>query len=147
MLQLVKRSIDIKNEIVIADPTEQSLRKALNFGHTIGHAFESFFLNSPRRLLHGQAVAQGMIAELYLSCMKLNFPQHKFVQIRDYIRSLYGDFSVSPSDFAELYKLITHDKKNIAGNINCTLLHDIGKPVVNQKITENEIYKAIKIKN
>ncbi len=145
MLQLIKKSVDIKNEIVIADPTEKSIRKALNFGHTAGHAFESFFLDTSKHLLHGYAVAQGMIIELYLSHLKLGFPYDKFKNFKNFIQTLYGKLLVDGSDYDKLYELMTHDKKNEAGRLNVTLLEDVGKVLINQQISKNDFFDALSV--
>ncbi len=142
MLQLIKHSVDIKKEIVIADPTEKSVRKTLNFGHTVGHALESYFLNTDKELLHGQAVVFGMLIELYLSNIKLGFSMEKLRQIEQYIHNLYGKFKFTQKDYHSLYNLMTHDKKNSNGIINCTLLKDVGNACINQEITKTEIFEA-----
>lgn len=142
MLQMIEHSVMIKNEFVMADPTEQSIRKALNFGHTVGHAIESFFLGTKHELSHGRAIAYGMIIELYLSNIKLNFDVNKLNNIKKSINQLYGKLFFDKKDYNKLYELMLHDKKNKNGNINCTLLKDIAKYEINQKISKTDIFKA-----
>ncbi len=144
MLTLIKQSVDIKKHIVEADPTEQSIRKALNFGHTIGHALESYFMGTAKELLHGQAVAYGIIIELYLSHIKLKFPVEKLIQIENFINKLYGKLILKESDYRSIYTLMKHDKKNDSGKINCTLLKDIGKVCINQAVSKDDVYYALR---
>jgi 3-dehydroquinate synthase len=150
---MVAESVQVKERIVEADPTEQGLRKALNLGHTFGHAFESFSLksamqsskegNSTCPLLHGYAVAFGLICELYLSTVKLGFPADKMQQTVRFIRDYYGTYNITCNDYPELISLMMHDKKNTAGIINFTLLGDIGDIRINQTATEKEMKEAL----
>ena len=140
---LVVNSIHIKEHFVKADPTEQNVRKSLNFGHTIGHAFESFAMQENRPILHGYAVAYGIIAELYLGHKKCGFPMQKIEEINQIIKSIYGQFSFSKSDFDQLFFLMTHDKKNEKNQINFTLLEEIGQIKINQTCTKEEIIESL----
>lgn len=147
---LLKRSVTIKQHFVEQDPTERGLRKALNFGHTVGHAFESFSLKASRHegqpqgsLLHGYAVAFGMICELYLSAIRMGFPTDKLRQTVAYIREHYGHYDILCSHYDELIELMRHDKKNTAGRINFTLLSDIGQLHINQTVTDDQIREAL----
>ena len=137
-------SIQIKQRFVNADPTEQGLRKALNFGHTAGHAFESFSLLSPscKPIPHGYAVAYGMVVELYLSTVKSAFPVDVMRQTVRFIFENYGRLAITCDDYPTLLQLMAHDKKNTAGHINFTLLADIGDVRINQTATEDEIKEA-----
>lgn len=137
---LVASSIQVKEDIVRQDPLERGLRKALNFGHTLGHAFESLALAEERPVLHGYAVAWGMVGELYLSCRRAGFPQSKLKQTVDYIRQHYGTFRFTCDHYARLYDLMTHDKKNVGGVINFTLLADVGDLRLDQTATRDEVY-------
>lgn len=139
---MVADSVKVKERIVAEDPHEQGLRKALNFGHTFGHAFESWALKrSP--ILHGYAVAYGIVAELYLSCVLMNFPTDKMRQTINYIRQHYGSIDISCNDYDELITLMRHDKKNTSGTINFTLLSDIGHIHIDQTADENTIKEAL----
>ena len=140
--QMVGTSVAIKERIVKEDPLEHGIRKALNLGHTAGHAFESWAL-SRKPYLHGYAVAWGLICELYLSCIKTGFPTDKMRQTVRFIKENYGTLAVTCDDYDELYTYMTHDKKNTAGIINFTLLGGIGDIRINQTATQEEIYEAL----
>ena len=152
--QMVADSVKVKERIVTADPRELGLRKALNLGHTVGHAFESLALkrytakaekhapdNQP--LLHGYAVAYGLICELYLSVIKTGFPTDRMRQTVSFIRRHYGQMAITCDDYPHLIELMTHDKKNTAGTINFTLLGGFGDIRINQTATEAEICEAL----
>lgn len=124
--ELVEQSIAVKRHVVTIDPHEKGLRKALNLGHTVGHALESFAMETNRPVLHGYAVAWGLIGELYLSVALQGFPQDKMRQTVQFIRENYGVFDFTCKDYDHLYSLMTHDKKNVGGEINFTLLSDVG---------------------
>ena len=143
LARLLATSVAVKERIVTEDPHEHGIRKALNLGHTIGHAFESWAMRHGHPILHGYAVAFGIIPELYLACAKTNFPQHIMRQAVSYIRSVYGMLPITCDDYPELLELMTHDKKNIAGTINFTLLGNIGDILINQTATEKEILEAL----
>ncbi|ASB51133.1 3-dehydroquinate synthase [Alkalitalea saponilacus] len=140
---LVAESIKIKDEVVTADPFEKNIRKALNLGHTIGHAFESFALKNNRPVLHGYAVAWGMVAELYLAHIKLGFSIKLVEELASYTQKIYGSFSYSKTDFDYLYDTMTHDKKNQAGRINFTLLRAVGDIAINTHCEKDEIIEAL----
>ncbi len=140
--RLVEHSITIKETIVEQDPTEQNIRKSLNLGHTFGHAFESFSYTTLRPLLHGFAVAFGLLCELYLSHRKVNFPEAMLTQAVQQIKHLYGTFRIETTDYPALLELMTHDKKNDASGINFTLLKNAGEVLINQHATEQEIFEA-----
>lgn len=141
---MVAKSVKIKERIVHDDPFEHGIRKALNLGHTFGHAFESWSFTNPSTtpLLHGYAVAYGLICELYLSTIKAGFPTDKMRQTVRFIREHYGQMPISCDDYPALIELMTHDKKNTAGIINFTLLGNIGDIRINQTATVNEIKEA-----
>ena len=140
--RMVEKSVNVKQRIVTEDPTEQGIRKALNLGHTAGHAFESFALKH-QPILHGYAVAYGLVCELYLSCIKTGFPTDKMHQTVNFIHEHYGKMSITCDDYPQLMELMTHDKKNVAGIINFTLLGGIGDIRINQTATKDEIYEAL----
>ncbi|MCW3805070.1 3-dehydroquinate synthase [Plebeiibacterium marinum] len=141
--ELVVKSIHIKEHFVKADPTEQNVRKSLNFGHTVGHAFESFAMKKGRPVLHGYAVAYGMIPELYLGNKVCGFPMDKIHEVIGLINSVYGKFEFEEADYDEFFYLMTHDKKNEANQINFTLLEDIGKIKINQTCSKELIFEAL----
>lgn len=139
---LLEDSIKIKEKIVDEDPHETGMRKALNFGHTIGHSFESLAMTKQSPILHGYAVAYGIICELYLSSVKLNFPVGKMRQTVNYIKEIYGIYNFSCDDYDVLYELMKHDKKNTSDNINFTLLADIGNVKINMTTSKEDIFEA-----
>lgn len=150
--QMVGTSVAIKERIVAEDPLEHGIRKALNLGHTAGHAFESFCLkfgHEPHNkrgihpVLHGYAVAWGLICELYLSCVKTGFPTDKMRQTVRFIKENYGTLPIICDDYEELYQYMTHDKKNTAGIINFTLLGNVGDIRINQIADKKEIFEML----
>ena len=139
---LIGPSIEVKERIVEADPNEHGLRKALNFGHTFGHAFEEWAMKrSP--ILHGYAVAFGLIAELYLSTILTGFPSADMYKTVQFIRENYGSLPITCNDYPELIDLMRHDKKNRSSQINCTLLEQIGTPHLDYSLNENYIKEAL----
>ena len=139
--QLVATSIEVKEKVVEQDPFEKNIRKALNFGHTVGHAFESFALETGNPVLHGYAVAWGMVCELYYSHLKVGFPKDKLRPTIQFIKEHYGKLAFSCKDYDRLYEFMKHDKKNSSlGNVNFTLLGEIGDIHINQSATQDEVY-------
>ncbi len=137
---LICDSIRVKNHFVTEDPKEQGVRKALNFGHTFGHAFETFSMrHNEHPILHGKAVAFGMVCELLLSQIKTNLPQADAQRIASYINQLYGRMPFTRADYPELLELMTHDKKNDSRGINFTLLPKLGTISINNIGTNDEI--------
>ncbi len=141
--QLVAQSVAVKEEFVAKDPKEQNIRKALNFGHTVGHAYESLSFRKNAPLLHGHAVAAGIISELYLSHKLCGFPMEKLSQVVYYIKEYYRPFAFSCDDYDALYELMTHDKKNEAGIINFTLLGGVGDVRINQQVSRAHILESL----
>ena len=139
---LLAKSVAVKQRIVTEDPTEKGIRKALNLGHTAGHAFESFALEH-KPILHGYAVAYGLVVELYLCCVKTGFPQDKMRQTVNFIKEHYGRMTITCDDYPHLIELMHHDKKNVGNDINFTLLGGIGDIRINQTATEEEIKEAL----
>ena len=142
LAQMVADSVAVKQHIVTEDPTERGLRKALNLGHTAGHAFESLALER-HPILHGYAVAYGLIVELYLSCVKTGFPTDKMHQTVQFIKEQYGKMTITCNDYPRLLQFMHHDKKNEGSAINFTLLAGIGELRINQTATEEEIMEAL----
>ena len=132
-------SVAVKQRIVTEDPTEQGIRKALNLGHTAGHAFESLALGRGEPVLHGYAVAWGLVCELYLSARMAGFPKQQLTQTVQFIREHYGTFRFDCKQYDRLYELMTHDKKNAGGIINFTLLAGIGDILINQHATKEAV--------
>ncbi|HEY0031597.1 MAG TPA: 3-dehydroquinate synthase [Bacteroidia bacterium] len=144
--ELIKHSVEIKNKIVLEDPTEQNIRKVLNFGHTIGHALESFFLeqDSKKQLLHGEAVAAGMICEAWLSHKICKLSADELEEITCVILRRYKGLKLDTNDHHRLVELMKHDKKNENGQINFSLLSTIGKCEINKKVNADQIIAALK---
>jgi 3-dehydroquinate synthase len=141
---LIYESVIIKKDVVEKDPLEKNLRKTLNFGHTLGHAIESYFLSNPDKvtLLHGEAIIIGMILECYISSELINFPLDTAEEIKDLFKDYYGKVEILESDYDAIIELLKYDKKNEHGNINFVLLHDIGKPKIDCLVDDAIIYKA-----
>lgn len=141
--RIIRHSVEVKQYFVENDPTEKNIRKALNFGHTIGHAIESFAMRHNKPILHGYAVAYGMIAELFLSAKKAGFDKGDLKEITQWLELLYGKFIIRQSNYAELFDLMTHDKKNESGRINFTLIPAPGQVLIDQVCTKEEIFEAL----
>ncbi len=141
--EIIRNSVEIKEFFVTNDPKEQNVRKALNFGHTIGHSFESLAMEQKRPVPHGYAVAWGMIAELYLSAKKCGYQQSKCTEISSWLNDLYGNFEINGNDFDRLFELMIHDKKNESGKINFTLLSETGQIKINQNCEKQLIFEAL----
>lgn len=142
---LIQDSIVIKNKVVIADPTERGLRKILNFGHTIGHAIESYSLdNDENPLTHGEAVVAGMICETYLSHVKAGLPLNQMQEIITFLLGLYGKYEISEGCYPFLNNAMKKDKKNVNGKINCSLLSRIGECVIDNICTDTELADSLR---
>ena len=140
--RMLADSVAVKQRIVTEDPTEHGIRKALNLGHTAGHAFESLALER-KPILHGYAIAYGLVVELYLCCVKTGFPQDKMRQTVAFIKEHYGRMPITCDDYPKLIELMHHDKKNVGTDINFTLLGGIGDIRINQTATEEDIKEAL----
>jgi len=142
--ELIFESIKIKAAIVEKDQNESGLRKTLNFGHTLGHAIESYFLenNTKKELLHGEAVAVGMILESYISHKLLDFPFDKLNDVKATILNLFSKVKFDKKDYLEIINLLRFDKKNNYGNVNFVLLNDIGKPELDCQVNNDIILES-----
>ncbi|MGM0566456.1 MAG: 3-dehydroquinate synthase [Bacteroidota bacterium] len=143
MAEFIQHSVEIKNNIVSEDPTERGLRKVLNFGHTAGHAFETYFLNTKTPLLHGEAVACGMVVETLLSQYQIGLPIPETEKIIKGIKNHFVLPELSEKAIHELAFLMRQDKKNKAGKVNFTLIKNPGKPVYDTEIEVKLIVKAL----
>ncbi len=134
--QLIYNSIQIKNEVVLQDPTEQHLRKILNYGHTLGHAIESYFLESKEHdlLLHGEAIAVGMVLEAYLSSVLEGLSKPALNDIKNTFLFRYEQVDFSAADIDQILDLLKFDKKNSHGNINFVLLRGIGETAIDVQV-------------
>lgn len=144
--EFIFESIEIKSNIVAADPKEQGLRKVLNFGHTYGHAFESLSMmhSGNTKLSHGKAIALGIICDLWHSVQKSTFPESVFIEIKDYIFKNFGSFSIQDNQIGQLLDLMKKDKKNSDNKIATILLESIGNPIADKHICEEEVYNCLK---
>ena len=139
---LIYRSIEIKNEIVMQDPNENGIRKALNFGHTLGHAIESYFMSKEKSLLHGEAIAIGMILESFIAKEKRLLHENEYLEIKNVLKSIYDQVIINETDINEILTLLIHDKKNEYGKIQFVLLEKIGKYIIDQSANNEVIIKS-----
>lgn len=141
---LIIRSAEIKTKITSEDLTEEGIRKALNFGHTLGHAIESYCLENPHKtaLLHGDAVAVGMILESYLSFKKGFLTLEEYKEIKTILKGIYPFLEFNTDDIQEVIQLLSADKKNEYGKVLFVLLDGIGNVKINQRVENEWIYKA-----
>ena len=145
LVELIYKSISIKNEIVLEDPKEGHLRKVLNFGHTLGHAVESYFLESKdkKTLTHGEAIAIGMILETFLSVEILGFPKDIFKLLQDKIFYFFPKTNISTSDIDHIFEYLIHDKKNVNGEVKFVLAKDFGKYAIDVNVEKALMKNAI----
>lgn len=140
---LIYESILIKNHIVTQDLNEDGMRKTLNFGHTLGHAIESYFLeHKEKALLHGEAVAVGMILATYLSNQLKGLDNTQTKEIKETILKTFKKVEFDTKDLAPIIELMKYDKKNSHGNINFVLLSAIGKPIIDCQVSNVLIEKS-----
>lgn len=146
-LAYITKSVAIKNEIVEADPLEKDERKFLNFGHTIGHAVETYFLNNGLPILHGEAVAIGMISEAYLSTKRLGLSEEEQSKIINIIDAYFEKKEIPQNGMKEILNNLEQDKKNKDSTIQAVLLNKIGKPSHSIEITKEEVQQALTFYN
>jgi 3-dehydroquinate synthase len=135
---LIQHSVNFKREVVKNDPKEKGLRKVLNFGHTVGHAVESYFLNSVNRIFHGEAIAIGMIAEAFIAWKKNLLTEAELNQITEYLRQTYSGV-VLPADRRGILELMSQDKKNRGNKILMALTEGIGHAKWDVEVSLDEI--------
>ena len=142
--KLIWDSVEIKKEIVTKDPLEKNLRKTLNFGHTLGHAIESYFLESDQKqtLLHGEAVAIGIILATYISAESIGFPNETLNDVAKTILNHFPKQEFSKNDIEAVINLMVFDKKNRNGKVLFVLLEDIGKHKIDCEVDNKLIYSA-----
>lgn len=146
LLALLEKSVMVKKGVVDQDPTEQNIRRALNLGHTCGHAFETFAMERKSPISHGYAVAYGLIPAMVLSNMIEGFDSGLLHSVASYIVKHYGAFDFSCDDYPRLLALMGQDKKNkVAGQINFTLLKAPGEPVIDCMVDDDKIKAALDI--
>jgi 3-dehydroquinate synthase len=141
---LIAHSVNIKQHVVEADPTEKGLRKILNFGHTLGHAIETYFLGKPKlHLLHGEAIAAGMICEAFLSFKRGMIDQKTLENIEEFIFSVYGKATITASDIEPIIALTAQDKKNKGKEVRFSLLEEAGKCGYDISVSKAEMKRAL----
>lgn len=146
LLELLRKSVAVKEAVVRQDPTETGLRKQLNLGHTIGHTFESLALKRKSPVAHGYAVAWGLVAESVLSHLYQGLPTDVLNRLADYVRTNYGVFSIDCKDYPALIAAMRQDKKNAdADHINFTLLKALGQPVIDVTVDSARIEGALDV--
>ena len=133
-LKTIHNSIITKNKIVLIDKKEQKERKSLNYGHTLGHAIESYFLSTENKLLHGEAVSIGIVLASFLSYKLFNFSIDQVNSIKKHINCVYKKIEINKNQIDCIIDLLIHDKKNSHGKINFILLKDISKPVYDVQV-------------
>ncbi|MGL5890724.1 MAG: 3-dehydroquinate synthase family protein, partial [Bacteroidia bacterium] len=142
---IIKQSVEIKQAVVAADPFEKDLRRILNFGHTVGHALETYFLEqSSASLLHGEAVAAGMICETLLSVKYAGLEHTTATEIINVLLSRFPYIQLGDEAGDRLIELMRHDKKNYDGEIMLTLLQEIGKPITGIPVNANDLLHVLK---
>ena len=143
-INIIKESIEIKNNIVLIDKRETKERKALNYGHTLGHAIESYFLKSEKQLLHGEAISIGIVLASFISVKKAGLSKDILEKIKNHVLKIYKKISFLENDIQEILKLLVHDKKNSHERINFVLIKNIGVPVYDIEVNNDLIIKAFK---
>lgn len=146
LLDLISRSVAIKTRVVEKDPREENIRKTLNFGHTFGHAIESYYLTHPSKqsLLHGHAVAVGMILAAYISHKLTGLSQEELQEITEVLENLYPDVGLEEGEYEDIIGLLKFDKKNSHGKINFVLLREIGAPVMDCQVPEEILMESLR---
>lgn len=144
LIQHIEKSIQIKKRVVEQDPTEKGLRKVLNYGHTIGHAIESYFMATDSPLSHGESIAIGMLAEAYLSTEILNMPEKDFDKIKQNFKQHYSHIRIDESQIEAIGVLVLHDKKKEGEQLNFSLLKRIGQCEINIQVTKHQIIESLK---
>ena len=139
----IAHSIKIKSSVVDADFKEGGLRKILNFGHTIGHAIESFYLETEQRLLHGEAIAIGMIAETFLSVKYCDMPEDQATQVSQFLLDIYDYREIDKQDEEAIVQLTLQDKKNEGGTVKASLLRQIGEATYDIPITAADVREGL----
>lgn len=140
---LMKHSVDVKSKVVREDPREKGLRKILNAGHTIGHAIESYLLDSNRKIMHGEAVAAGLIAEAFIAKQRNLLTNQALNEISRYILSVFGKIAIEENELEAIGMLTQQDKKNKGNKVLCVLLDGIGKAQWDFEISLDEVKGAL----
>ena len=142
--EMIYKSINIKVNIIESDPMEMNFRKHLNFGHTLGHAIETYLLGSEREILHGEAIAIGLILETYISYLKINFDLKITKEIKNHINQHYEIIGFSEESILKIIHLLKYDKKNNNDEPMFVLLNNVGEMKINQTVDIEQIKEAFK---
>jgi 3-dehydroquinate synthase len=140
---LIRHSAEFKSDVVTKDPKENGLRKILNAGHTIGHALESYLLAKNTRVLHGEAIAVGLICEAYISFQRKMIDDFSFNQIKDFLLRVYGKIPLEENELEAIAALTLQDKKNKGNRILCVLFDQIGSARWDCEISLEEVKGAL----
>jgi len=141
--KIIEHSIKIKNAVVEEDFKESGKRKILNFGHTLGHAVETFFLQSPTPLLHGEAVVVGMILETYIALQKSLISEDFLEEVKNYIQKTYKLPLIEESQFEQIINLTLQDKKNKGSKVKGVLVEKAGQAIFDIDFETNEMKQAL----
>jgi len=141
--RLIKHSVEFKAWVTTEDPTEKGLRKILNAGHTIGHALESYLLAKGNRILHGEAIAVGLITECYIAKTRGNLGDDDLRSICEFIVNIYGKVAIESHELGPIAQLTLQDKKNKGNKILCVLLDGIGKAKWDCEISLESVMDAL----
>lgn len=141
--KLIRHSVNFKAKVVEEDPREKSLRKILNTGHTIGHAIETYLLNAGRKILHGEAIAAGLVTEAFIAAERKMLSYAELDQIKQYVLNIYGKVEITTSENDAVAQLTVQDKKNKGNKILCVLLDGIGKARWDCEISQDEVKRAL----
>lgn len=141
--KLIRHSVEFKSRVVTEDPKEKGLRKILNAGHTIGHAFESYSISIGNRYLHGECIALGLVAEGYLAVQKGHLAQYELDDIKNYILQVYGKVPIENYQIDDVARLAVQDKKNKGNRILCVLQNGIGSARWDVDVTLHEVKDAL----
>jgi len=139
---VIRHSVAFKSQVVTEDPKEKGRRKILNFGHTIGHALETFFLETDDRLYHGEAIAAGMIAESFLARKKGLLTKEEEAEIVEYLEKIYGRVAVV-RQHGSIIEIMQQDKKNKGNKMLMALPQGIGNAVWDVEINEEQVNEAL----
>ena len=146
LLTLLEENVRVKMGFVEHDMHDDGMRRTLNFGHTVGHAFEALSLERKSPISHGYAVAFGMVCSLILSRMKLDFPSEELHSYAAFVSENYGSFAIGCDDYPRLLQFMHHDKKHdLVGTTNCVLLRDYGEPQINVPVSDDDMTAALDI--
>ncbi len=141
--RLLLHSAEFKYSIIEQDPKEKGIRKILNAGHTIGHALESYLLAKGRKVMHGEAVAAGLVAEAYLALSKNMLNSEELHSIQQYIFKIYGKLDYQESEIESIALLTLQDKKNKGNEVLCVLLENLGTPRWDVVISLEDVKRAL----